>query len=269
VVANSTYLGAILGINRYDEYGIPASTNTARFQYTGQTWLPELGLYYYKARLYSPTLGRFLQTDPVGYQGGINLYGYVADDPINVSDPQGTSAQRGCGSLLPQDSASCSGGTLLGRTIKTERRPLERSRSFGLVRRIGSTLPAPARPSQDRILVDAAERAANSIPPFFQSAVGRSVFAWLRGILIHREFAANVRALASPSYNAEVSYLRGQLVPYGTPGSVRVDAVVGPIGHPLFAIELKTGGGYISNGEASAYRANLPPGALLQQILVP
>ena len=34
---------------------------------TGQQWLPELGMYHYKARIYSPTLGRFLQTDPIGY----------------------------------------------------------------------------------------------------------------------------------------------------------------------------------------------------------
>ena len=32
----------------YDEYGIPASTNWGRFQYTGQAWLAELGMYYYK-----------------------------------------------------------------------------------------------------------------------------------------------------------------------------------------------------------------------------
>jgi RHS repeat-associated protein len=33
-----------------------------------------LGLYYYKARIYSPTLGRFLQTDPVGYKNDLNWY---------------------------------------------------------------------------------------------------------------------------------------------------------------------------------------------------
>jgi RHS repeat-associated protein len=90
IVAASDSAGNMLNINSYDEYGIPAASNSGRFQYTGQMWIPELGLYHYKARAYSPTLGRFLQTDPTGYQDGPNWYEYAHDDPIDGSDPAGT-----------------------------------------------------------------------------------------------------------------------------------------------------------------------------------
>ncbi len=81
--------GAVINVNAYDEYGIPANSNIGRFQYTGQTWLPEIELYYYKARAYDPRLGRFLQTDPIGYGDGMNWYNYVGGDPVNFNDPTG------------------------------------------------------------------------------------------------------------------------------------------------------------------------------------
>lgn len=46
-------------------------------------------MYYYRARYYSPQLGRFLQTDPVGYKDDLDLYTYVKDDPLNNVDPDG------------------------------------------------------------------------------------------------------------------------------------------------------------------------------------
>ncbi|MFM2409313.1 MAG: hypothetical protein RL481_141, partial [Pseudomonadota bacterium] len=69
VVALSDASGTLTSKNSYDEWGIPGANNASiaqggRFAYTGQVWIPELGMYYYKARFYSPTLGRFMQTDP-------------------------------------------------------------------------------------------------------------------------------------------------------------------------------------------------------------
>jgi RHS repeat-associated protein len=74
------------GYQTYGESGTTAGT----FRYTGARIDAETnGLYDFRARIYSPVLGRFLQTDPIGTAGGVNLYAYVGNDPLNGLDPSG------------------------------------------------------------------------------------------------------------------------------------------------------------------------------------
>lgn len=57
---------------------------------TGREWDKETGLYYYRARYYDPMEGRFISKDPIGFRGGdANLYGYVRNNPTNLTDPSG------------------------------------------------------------------------------------------------------------------------------------------------------------------------------------
>src|SRR4029077_8725336 len=54
-----------------------------------QEYDQETGLYHMGERYYDPGLGRWLSEDPAGIAGGLNLYAYVGNDPVNGLDPSG------------------------------------------------------------------------------------------------------------------------------------------------------------------------------------
>jgi len=87
----------------YDPYGkVMAQTETIQqpFKYAGQVGIQaeDNNLYYMRARYYDAYLGRFISEDPIGHNGGLNLYAYVGGNPIMLVDPSGLAASEcnGC-----------------------------------------------------------------------------------------------------------------------------------------------------------------------------
>jgi RHS repeat-associated protein len=85
---------------RYSAYGETASSSDDEgnaIQYTGRE-NDGTGLYFYRARYYDAVLKRFLQSDPIGLAGGINMYAYVNGNPLIYTDPLGLMGQGSGGS---------------------------------------------------------------------------------------------------------------------------------------------------------------------------
>ena len=176
----------------YRPYGT-ASAAPAQFGYTGQRVDQETGLYYYRARHYSPQWGRFTQADPIGYQGGINLYGYVQNDPLNATDPSGLECKTAGGTL------SCTTPGGISFSVPAPR---------GFPERIAPDQPnyhaynipvGPARVPAERLM----QGVINSPTPGPSNLVGPAT-------------PQGTRNEASPS-GIYGSYLGASRLPYGTP----------------------------------------------------
>jgi len=91
--------GAFVETCLYDPWGattvlsnsqvIASSTYGNRFLFQGREYSAATGLYFFRAHWYAPELGRWLSPDPIGLEGGLNLYEFCANNPVSFRDPFG------------------------------------------------------------------------------------------------------------------------------------------------------------------------------------
>jgi RHS repeat-associated protein len=103
VLALTDSAGAVKRTYTYDDWGLTGTGSDAgnfnsrdRMRWKGALWMgPEVDLYFMRSRWYEPATGRFLSEDPMGLRGGLNLFAYAANDPVNGRDPTGGCLIRG------------------------------------------------------------------------------------------------------------------------------------------------------------------------------
>ena len=98
----SNAAGALAQTYTFDSFGKLTNSSgslTNPFRYTGREFDTETGLYYYRARYYDPSGGRFINEDPLEFDGGVNFYAYVRNEAPNLTDPTGQDDR--CASWVP------------------------------------------------------------------------------------------------------------------------------------------------------------------------
>jgi RHS repeat-associated protein len=168
-------------VNQYEytPFGAPLATTEGvaqPFQFTARQRDPETGLYYYRARYFDPSLGRFISEDPIGLAGGVNQFAYVGNDPMNQTDPFGLCPPEQLVIETGKDGklrARCKNGsaipTLAGMNATTDRWP------FGTPAQSGVNSNRSGRGAMEAW----AARQALQSPPAYADPV-----SWLSGGLV-------------------------------------------------------------------------------------
>lgn len=94
IVRHTNGSGASAETITYDAWGDLQGGTPAPYGFTGRESDPEVSLQYYRSRYYDPSAGRFISEDPIGFEGDVNFYGYVAGNPVNFVDPYGLQKKK-------------------------------------------------------------------------------------------------------------------------------------------------------------------------------
>jgi RHS repeat-associated protein len=292
--------GTTAGCHDYVPFGeeIPAGTgprsacygaaDDVNQKFTGKERDSETGLDYFGARYFSGAQGRFTSPDwserpeTIPYASlndpqTFGLYTYARNNPLVFRDPDGHCDVGG-----EHHWGWCIWHTLGFYQTKQEQAQAKKQAEehdseqqrmvqsnpemfrtlaivVGLATGMAAAIPAPeaaaaagSEAATEDVLTGLADEAVDAVGPGQGPAYGTRV---------HAEFASRVDALGPNSGLAtEVSYLNGQVVPYGTKGSVRLDVVAGETGRPVAVYDLKTGAAELTPARIQQIRQNLPQG---------
>jgi RHS repeat-associated protein len=89
IVSSSGRVVWAAGYFPFGKAQIKPKTVTNNLRFPGQYFDAESGLHYNRNRYYDSDTGRYITADPIGLEGGINLYSYVLNNPMNWVDPSG------------------------------------------------------------------------------------------------------------------------------------------------------------------------------------
>src|ERR1700728_605203 len=112
VTSLTSSAGAVANSYAYDSLGkLTASTGMLvnPFSYTTREFDQEASIYYYRARYYDPSVGRFISEDPIGFGGGTHFYRYASNNPVLFDDPLGLWINTGKPASPEDNTIICNG----------------------------------------------------------------------------------------------------------------------------------------------------------------
>ncbi len=226
--------GNVVADYHYDAWGVRTANGPAAgacpFGFAGMLIDPTMGLYYDNARWYSAPQGRFLTRDPSGESGGLNLYPYCANDPVNKADPTGRAGEPV--SASSQSCLQCHTAASLATTSQSPHVPLKPAGTAAGAD-VGAwlqSLPLAGSPSP------AAPQPAGAIPGLYRNVFSVYGFAnGANGIRGNGTISAEALVMAGRSLGANV-----KVIPWGGSHS-DVDAYV-LLGRSLAAKERSESG---------------------------